>query len=100
MSGKDETFSYKFDEIEKLVLNNNPSSLAMQVLELQYRIKQLEADIVKLQAKQFKDLAEIALKWEQKNQRLTEAIEFEINQPMQIARQQERLQKALKEGSK
>ena len=33
---------------------------------------------------------------EAENQRLTEAIEFEINQPMQIARQQERLQKALK----
>ena len=43
------------------------------------KIKQLEAEIVKLQAKQFKDLAEIALKWEQKNQRLTEFIEKIVN---------------------
>jgi len=56
--------------------------------------KQLESEIAVLN-ESISEYDKAVNSLEAENQRLTEAIEFEINQPMQIARQQERLQKAL-----
>ena len=58
--------------------------------------QRLKDDIVKLQAKQFKDLAEIALKWEQKNQRLRETVERLIDDGGLSEHLRRILQKALK----
>ena len=66
-----------------------------EVDRLHDKIKQLEADSGNWEAA-YKTCAKSEDKLIEENQRLREAIEFEINQPMQIARQQERLQKALK----
>ena len=70
-------------------------TLLVDVRILSDKIKQLEADSKIVNRSLFATLKEVD-ELKAKNQRLTEAIEFEINQPMQIARQQERLQKALK----
>jgi len=82
-----------------LILEAEQSLAILKVVaEKNTRIKQLEAE----KKKEYDDATQIMIdkdstikSLEEVNQRLTEAIEFEINQPMQIARQQERLQKAL-----
>ena len=84
-----------------LILEAEQSLAILKVVaEKNTRIKQLEAE----KKKEYDDATQIMIdkdstikSLEEVNQRLREAIEFEINQPMQIARQQERLQKALEE---
>ena len=77
------------DKYEQLEADYNDYRILAQT-----KIRQLESEIAVLN-ESISEYDKAVNSLEAENQRLTEAIEFEINQPMQIARQQERLQKAL-----
>ena len=82
-------------EAEKLQWFNSSRDADLECIRLRREIKQLKEEFEMI-TKDRDDRVHELYESNEENQRLTEAIEFEINQPMQIARQQERLQKALK----
>ena len=81
-------------EADKESIEKDRLAIATKYNNQMIKIKQLEAEFEMI-TKDRDDRVHELYESNEENQRLTEAIEFEINQPMQIARQQERLQKAL-----